>query len=185
MVSEYVGIALARASDIPIEYRKQCERLFENGFRCIELATPNVGAYARSSSVSIVETERGVLWFDGSIYDLRDLEGGHETRFRNENPSQAERLAWAIARDGIEVVMNLNGDFSIAWIDRTQGLIWLARDILGLRPLFFSDLGEGLVWSTSLDALFMVRGGRPAPNLPWLHDCIRSGILAEIGRAHV
>jgi len=52
----------------------------------------------------------------------------------------------------------LHGDFSIAVLDGRSGELWLARDRLGVRPLYYASLPGGLVFSSQPLALTEVPG---------------------------
>jgi asparagine synthase (glutamine-hydrolysing) len=83
-----------------------------------------------------------VVTFNGEIYNFRELRGelialGH--RFRTN--CDTEVLLAAYAEWGLAAVQRLNGMFSFALWDRARRRLWLARDRLGIKPLFFSLAG--------------------------------------------
>lgn len=56
----------------------------------------------------------------------------------------------AYRRWGIHCPAHLDGDFSFALLDRDKGLVLLARDRLGVKPLFYSSAGGVLLVASSL-----------------------------------
>lgn len=99
----------------------------------------------RSGQGSIAEITQGTLVLDGLIYD-RD---SHRSSLSSPTANDAEILAQLIVIHGITKALSLiNGDFAFVWVERASGSLWLARDPMGMRPLFYTDLGEGS-WAVS------------------------------------
>ena len=104
------------------------------------------------------EDESVVIVFNGEIYNfpvLRpELEGmGHV--FRNHSDTEAVIHAWESW--GPECLQHLNGMFAFALWDRRQGMLFLARDRLGKKPLHYAHTPAGaLVFGSELAALLAV-----------------------------
>jgi asparagine synthase (glutamine-hydrolysing) len=96
-----------------------------------------------------------VLTFSGEIYNFTELRRtleaiGHEFRTR----SDTEVLLRAYLQWGAECVSRLNGMFAFAiWDERTQDLL-LARDRLGVKPLYYAQLpGGGILFGSEPKAI--------------------------------
>jgi asparagine synthase (glutamine-hydrolysing) len=64
--------------------------------------------------------------------------------------------AWALAvfeRFGIPGLRLLIGDWSLVVWDRRRRLLHLARDYMGVRPLYYAESDGGIAWSSSLGEL--------------------------------
>src|SRR5688572_26283388 len=85
--------------------------------------------------------------------ELRARLGREGHAFRDH--SDAELIAHAYEHWGMRCVERLRGPFAFAlWDDQMRRLV-IARDHLGLRPLYFAVLhGHGVVFATELQALF-------------------------------
>ncbi|MCC6781324.1 MAG: asparagine synthase (glutamine-hydrolyzing) [Planctomycetes bacterium] len=102
--------------------------------------------------------EDETVWtvFNGEIFDyleLRErLEGlGH--RFRTH--TDTEVIVHGYEEWGDAFVERLNGQFAIALWDSRRRRLLLARDRLGIRPLFHARLGDGtLLFASEVKALF-------------------------------
>lgn len=118
--------------------------------------------------------EDGSVWvaFNGEIFnyvELRTLllEGGHVFR----TASDTEVLVHLYEEHGDDFVNLLNGQFAIAlWDDRQQRLV-LARDRVGIRPLFYTWVGGSLAFASEVKALF---------TLPEVKRELNPGALASV-----
>lgn len=97
---------------------------------------------------------RYVLVFNGEIYNFLDLRQELEQagcRFRTR--CDTEVLAAALETWGESALTRLNGMFAFAWYDRREGSLWLARDRLGIKPLYYAHHQGIFVFASELDAL--------------------------------
>ncbi len=100
--------------------------------------------------------EDGTLWltFNGEIYNFRELrkqlEGmGH--RFRSATDSEV--ILHAYEEWGDDCVLRLRGIFAFGlWDDRRERLL-LARDRMGVKPLYYWAHAEGLVFASQPRAI--------------------------------
>ena len=108
------------------------------------------------------EDESVVIVFNGEIYNFPTLRPelsalGHV--FRNRSDTEAVIHAWETW--GPDCLLHLNGMFAFALWDRRQGVLFLARDRLGKKPLYYAHTPAGaLVFGSELAALMAV------PDLP-------------------
>jgi asparagine synthase (glutamine-hydrolysing) len=100
--------------------------------------------------------EDGATWvvFNGEIYNYRDLTrrliaAGH----RFTTASDTETIVHAWESRGAGMLEDLEGMFAIAvWDERAETLV-LARDRLGIKPLYYATLPDQLVFASELKAL--------------------------------
>ncbi len=97
---------------------------------------------------------RYAIVFNGEIYNFeqlrRELEG---MGFRFATNSDTEVLLALYAKHGRQLLDRLNGMFAFAIHDRGTGEIFLARDRLGIKPLYYSLGPAGLFFSSEVKAL--------------------------------
>lgn len=98
---------------------------------------------------------RFVMTYNGEIYNYRDLADdlrgrGHSFR----GASDSEVMLELFARDGVEKTLpRLVGMFAIALWDREDRRLWLIRDRLGIKPLYFGRQGSHVFWGSELKAI--------------------------------
>jgi asparagine synthase (glutamine-hydrolysing) len=103
--------------------------------------------------------QRAVIVFNGEIYNHRELQAGLERdgyRFRGH--SDTETLVNLYLRDGPEFVSKLNGIFAFALWDPATKRLLLARDGVGVKPLYVARTDAGLAFASELKALLPVPG---------------------------
>lgn len=98
---------------------------------------------------------RAMLVFNGEIYNYRELREelrGAGFEFRTDGDSEVILAAWQ--RWGADCLPRLHGMFAFAIYDLTQRTLFLARDRLGVKPLFYAPLSDGsLVFASELKVL--------------------------------
>ncbi len=131
---------------------------------------------------------RWVITYNGELYNTaevaRDLAG---VAFRGH--SDTEVVVEAVARWGVEAALQrCAGMFALALWDRQERVLWLARDRLGIKPLYVGEAGDGrLLFGSELKALMacdaLPRRVAPAALAALLHyGCVPAGasILAGV-----
>ncbi len=103
----------------------------------------------------MVDSELGVaVVFNGTIYNYRALRAELQALgYRFFSDGDTEVIIKAYAAWGSACVEHLDGMFAFAvWDSRNQRL-FLARDRLGIKPLYYSRNGQALRFASSLQAL--------------------------------
>jgi asparagine synthase (glutamine-hydrolysing) len=104
-----------------------------------------------------MSTEDGRYWIvhNGEIYNFRDLRSGLAARghtFRTE--TDTEVLLRLYAEEGAGMLPRLNGMFAFAVWDSRERSLFLARDRLGIKPLYYATEGGILYFASEEKALF-------------------------------
>lgn len=98
---------------------------------------------------------RYVLVFNGEVYNHRDirreLDGAGEAAFRST--SDSEVVLRALCAWGERALERFDGMFSLAFYDKRDRRLILARDPMGIKPLFYLDHPQGLVFGSQYDQL--------------------------------
>jgi len=103
---------------------------------------------------------RFVIAFNGEVYNFRQLaeklrSNFSETYGRNgfRTHSDTEVVLELFAAYGPESVKMLNGMFAYAIYDRQEKKLFLFRDRVGIKPLFYSKQGDSLLFASELRSL--------------------------------
>ncbi|MGO9963614.1 MAG: asparagine synthetase B family protein [Acidimicrobiales bacterium] len=112
---------------------------------------------------------RWAVCYNGEVYNFRSLRAelaalGHELR----SDSDTEVILEAFLEWGEQAVHRLRGEFAFAVVDRTVERVYLARDPLGVKPLYWSRCHGHLYVASELKALVPV-GGQVSEILPGHH----------------
>lgn len=107
----------------------------------------------RSTDVLPISNNDGSLWivFNGEIFNRTQLqEELLEKGYMIKTNSDAEVLISLYDKYGPEFVHKLNGQFSIAIWDKYKQELFLARDRVGIRPLYYVNVGETFVFASEI-----------------------------------
>src|SRR5919109_2224011 len=119
-------------------------------------------------------TADGKLWvtFNGEIFnyvELREELIARGAAFRTK--SDTETILHAYEHYGPACVQSFNGDFAYALWDRRQQRLVLARDRMGVRPLYYTVHDGVLVFASEVKSLFLYPGLRPELDPLGLDQC--------------
>lgn len=90
------------------------------------------------------ENERYAIVFNGEIYNYRDLKVDLESKgYHFRTNSDTETILHAFEEYGSECVQHLRGMFAFAIWDFEGEELFLARDRVGKKPLFYAKLPDG------------------------------------------
>lgn len=124
---------------------------------------PGVGLAHRRLSIIDIEGGKQPLFnedgsvhvvFNGEIYNYQELRKGLESRgHRFATNSDTEVIVHLYEEDGERLVEKLRGMFAFAlWDDKRKRLL-LARDRLGIKPLYYLRDDEKLLFGSELKAI--------------------------------
>jgi asparagine synthase (glutamine-hydrolysing) len=104
--------------------------------------------------------EDGTVWivFNGEIYnylEVRDelMKRGHKFRTK----SDTETIIHAYEEYGVDCPKKLNGMFGFAIWDQKNQTLFIARDRLGIKPMYYYYDTERLVFASELKSLLQVK----------------------------
>ena len=131
---------------------------------------------------------RFVITYNGELYNTAEIAAELAMPFRGT--SDTEVLVEAICRFGIDGALErANGLFAFAAFDRASRTLHLARDRMGIKPLYFTRQNGGFAFASELKALrtlggfsFTVDPGAVAAYLR--HSCVPApgAIYREVGK---
>ena len=100
-----------------------------------------------------------VVVYNGQIYNTKELRKTLvENGFEFNGHCDTEVLLKAFVHYGYDVVHHLNGIFSFAVWNTKKEELFLARDHFGVKPLFYTELNDTLIFASELKAIFKYPG---------------------------
>ncbi len=124
--------------------------------------------------------EDGTVWvvFNGEIYNYRELRAELLARgHRFSTASDTEVIVHLYEEMGKRCVRRLRGMFAFAVWDAPRRTLLLARDRLGIKPLYYATTPKGLLFGSELKALLQS---------PWLsREVDHDGLAAYLRYGYV
>lgn len=117
---------------------------------------------------------RFAITYNGECYNfqeiarnlgLEDLRSGTDT----------EVVLRAFAREGLASLRRLNGMFAFAVHDRESRELWLVRDRLGIKPLYYSLCADQICFASEIRPLLVLLGHTPPCDASLLHEWLYYG----------
>src|SRR5712692_7423866 len=136
----------------------------DEGLTCIEGSRLRGGLVARRLAIQdcsplghqpMVSTQTAnQLCLNGEIYNVKELRNQLEAiGYRFRGSSDTEVLLAAYDEWGLACLERLRGMFAFAVWDAAQQSIFLARDRLGIKPLYYSVDSDRLLFASEIRAL--------------------------------
>ena len=148
----------------------------------------NVGLAMRRLSIIDIQTghqplsnEDGSVWivFNGEIYNHQNLRKELQARgHRYRTKSDTETIVHLYEEYGQQCVEHLRGMFAFAIWDRSQRGLFIARDRLGIKPLYYRYDGNTLLFGSEIKAILAYPGVKPEFNPGSLAEYLAFGYLA-------
>ena len=124
--------------------------------------------------------ERYLITFNGEIYNFQELRQNLISQGEQfHSQTDTEVILKLYQRIGSDCVQHLRGMFAFAIWDDLEKTCFLARDPLGIKPLYYYQLGTTLVFASELRAV--LASGLPAINMSveGLYGYLTTGSVPE------
>ena len=116
---------------------------------------------------------RFVIVFNGEIYNFRELRAALEARgvqFRGSSDTEVLlQLYIAEREDPARMLRSLNGIFAFALWDSSKQMLLVARDALGVKPLYYCSEGQSFAFASEIKALLPLIQRRGQLDLVAIH----------------
>lgn len=120
------------------------------------------------SNQSCAGNEGGALWlsFNGEIYNYRELKATLDpARHHFASETDTEVILHLYEEHGVAAFKQLNGIFAFALYDAARERLYLVRDHLGVKPLYYTDANGRLLFGSEIKAI--LAAGHYTPEIDW------------------
>jgi asparagine synthase (glutamine-hydrolysing) len=129
--------------------------LFENAYSTIEFSRLEITGQNQGSAPVISNDGRWVCFLNGEIYNYRALQ---ISRGLPKTNSDTKVIVEGLAKDGIEFLHGLRGMYACVILDLIQRRVYILRDPMGEKPLFFVREDLGITISSEFTSLVNILG---------------------------
>ncbi len=106
----------------------------------------------RSNQPMMSNSKRWILVYNGEVYNYKELQ--RKTNYQYHTTSDTEVVLAYLECFGIEEFLKkCNGMFAFAAYDAQEQKMYLCRDRLGIKPLFYYLDGEQLIFSSEIKGI--------------------------------
>lgn len=117
---------------------------------------------------------RYVISYNGEVYNFSELARSLDLGEMRSH-SDTEVVLRACARLGADAFGRFNGMFAFALYDKRRQMLWLVRDRLGIKPLYYRFDEQGLSFASEIKALAGMDSESPQCDLSSLHEWLYYG----------
>ena len=119
------------------------------GFRRLSILDLSMGHQPMESN-----NGRYVIVFNGEIYNFKEIRKSLSNEgYSFKTNCDTEVILYAFQHWGIHCIQKFNGMFAFAIYDKKQKTVFLARDRLGIKPLYYSLIDGVLVFGSEMKAI--------------------------------
>jgi asparagine synthase (glutamine-hydrolysing) len=122
------------------------------------------------------DNEDLVIVFNGEIYNYLELRKELEDTHSFKTQTDTEVILASYKKWGIDCVKHFFGMFAFALWDEKQAQLLIARDRLGVKPLYYSDTENGFVFASEFVASML----KPRPIICAIKQCMLQTLSLKV-----
>jgi len=161
---DWIAAIEAEAALWPSDYRAQHRT--ETGY----IANHERSAFPGAQATGFATRGDWIVTVDGRIDNLKELQGLLDL----PTESEAQIVLSAYLRWGANAASKLIGDFAFVIANLRKGEIFLARDPMGVRPLFFAKTDDFFAFASSMAVLIKFPFVSLEPDRTWLGNYLEN-----------
>ena len=97
-------------------------------------------------------TDKGnVLVYNGEIFNYQELVEQHN--FNPQTTCDTELLAYLLDKFGVDAVKHIDSMHAFAYYDQSNKTIILSRDHVGIKPLFYAEISDGIIFGSEIKGM--------------------------------
>jgi len=117
--------------------------------------------------------DRQEIWltFNGEIYNFQEIKAELRSKgYEFRSATDTEVIINAYREWGQDCLKKLNGMFAFALWDCHNNSLFIARDRLGIKPLYYTETGLGLAFASEIKALLEIEDVKREIDIEALHQ---------------
>lgn len=118
--------------------------------------------------------ENFVIVYNGEVYNFKKL-AAELSLSDLRSSSDTEVILRAFEKLGVASLEKLNGMFAFALYDKRAQKLWLVRDRLGIKPLYYRIDNQGLIFGSEIKSIIGLMDEAPMCDLSSLHEWLYYG----------
>ncbi len=189
------GIAGPRAGDVPEDLADSMRESLKHRGPDHAGSYRGPGVILGINRLAIVDLETGnqpifnedrtlVIVYNGELYNHLDLRRELETRgHRFRTQTDTETVLHAFEEYGEECLVRFNGMFALAIWNVRDKTLFLARDRLGIKPLYVARSGRRTAFASEPKALLPFMPHGPRPNWSAIYRFFSFGYIPSVESA--
>jgi asparagine synthase (glutamine-hydrolysing) len=149
------------------------------GHRRLVVVDPTGGAQPMSKTIG---KNKYVIVYNGELYNTEDLRKILiENGYSFESYSDTEVLLTSYIHWGIDCLKYINGIYAFAVWDESKKDLFMARDPLGVKPLFYTIKGDSLIFGSEIKTILAHPFVRPIVDRQGLTEIFALGPARSLG----
>ncbi|MYL70239.1 asparagine synthase (glutamine-hydrolyzing) [Halobacillus litoralis] len=157
----------------PDDYQKWIEGPAAFGHQRLIVVDPAGG---KQPMIRKARDEEYILCYNGELYNTEDIRDQLKAKgWTFQSHSDTEVVLVSYMEWGGSCVDYLNGIFAFSVWEKHRKRLFLARDRLGVKPLFYSDRGDGVMFASEMKALLAHPEVTSAVDSNGLHELLSLG----------
>ena len=169
-VKQMNSLTMHRGPDFTDTYFDSTVCLGHNRLAIIDLDS-------KSNQPFVSNDDNIIVVYNGEIYNFIELKKQLSKSYNFKTDSDTEIIIAAYLNWGINMVAKFNGMFSFALWDKKNEQFFLCRDRLGIKPLYYSEYQESIIFSSSIKAINQYYLNKTSLNQDDFVDFLRFGTV--------
>lgn len=128
------------------------------------------------------QSNRYVIAYNGEVYNFKEIRNeikAVKSDFQFRTTSDTEVLLEAFELWGPSMILKFNGMFAIAIYDKQEGTLYLYRDRLGIKPIYYFWDGKNFVFASELKAIKKIVKTKLTINQTALRQFLHLGYIPQ------
>lgn len=119
----------------------------------------------RSNQPMLSESQEQVICYNGEVYNYVEIaEQLKKSNVTFKTSSDTEVVLESLKQDTLKALTSFNGMYAFAYWDKTEHEFILARDRVGIKPLFYKLTEEGIIFASEIKSILALENHGPSVN---------------------